>query len=637
MIDQLKEPVARYDLSDFEFLNKPTADEIDFCEGGPPAPPPMPRDTGARTPAASAQPAASSPEMDDGTVQRLMFTAKNREKNEALWNGTATGYASDSERDLAMAMNIAFYTRDPVQIERLMRSAPLTKDRGKWQREKYVTLTISKALQMQAERYSGSGGDPDAGMWPSDADEELRITFTDSFNADYFCQCHGNDIIYVTERKSWFWWTGKRWEHDKTDRVRRLALRFVQTELRQKLLDAADEADDKNKSAYHSHLKASQNRTRIDAFLSLASTKRAVSVTQLDQPAWAFNVANGTIDLRSGELQPHDRRDLLTKLSDVVYDPAATCPTWDAVIQRVMRRPDGTIREEVEQYFQACVGYNMTPEVTEQCLFILHGGGENGKTTVLETIKGVMGDYGIVAAQSLLMREFGQRSNGEDEATLFGVRMALCSETTEGQHFDEAKLKRLTGARTIRARLLYENSFEFPATFKIWLDCNHLPSITGSDHGIWRRLKRIPFEARILSHEKDRDILKKLDTERSGILNWMLAGLKLWREKGLVEPQEIADAIKEYRSDSDIIGRFIDDTLVYNDAGRVTKDALYVVYKRWCEDNGHRPHSKLSLGKKLKDKNIAEIKSGSVRYWIGIEFNEEVQDEPADAWSGWGQ
>jgi putative DNA primase/helicase len=273
----------------------------------------------------------------------------------------------------------------------------------------------------------------------------------------------------------------------------------------------------------------------------------------------------------------------------------------------------------------------LTGDVSEQCFFVLHGNGSNGKTTFLNILKHIIGDYALTAQQALLLQDERNRSNGEDEANLFGIRMACCSETNEGQRFDESKVKRLTGSSCIRARRLYENSFEFDPTYKIWLDCNHLPHIRSTDQGIWRRVKRIPFLVAIPEHERDTKLEAKLKAEASGILNWMLQGLTQWREHGLKEPAEVCAAVNEYRSDNDALGRFLCDCATNNCAEQVEASKLYGAYKRWCGENGlDHPLSQIALGKKLKERNYQPVRStGGQRYWMGLALKDvEADDDP---------
>lgn len=339
-----------------------------------------------------------------------------------------------------------------------------------------------------------------------------------------------------------------------------------------------------------------------------------------------FNVRNGTLDLATCQLRPHDPADYLTKLSPVTYDPDATAPTWDRFIGRIFQTADGHERPELSEYVQRACGYSITGDVGGQCLMILHGNGRNGKTTFLNVLKHVWGDgeYGITARPELLVKT-REKTNSEDEAILFGVRLAVCSETNDGQRFDESTVKRLCGGGKIRARRLYENSFEFEATHKLWMDCNHLPRIGGTDLGIWRRIKLLPFQATIAEGETDPNLEAKLTAETPGILNWILAGLRNWKANGLKEPPQVLQANEEYRSENDTIQQFLNDCTREEPEGRVVPAALYGAYRKWCEDNGHQyPLSLPQLAVKLKSKKYENRKSNGIRSWRGFSLTAYV-------------
>ena len=359
-----------------------------------------------------------------------------------------------------------------------------------------------------------------------------KVTYgsDDIGNGDLFADTYRDELRYVTEWKRWILWDGKRWAADTREAVRVKAhglLRHIMPRL------ALEITEDERRAKYLRHVAASHSSSKIDNMLKEAAASMALSVADLDKDNWLFNLENGTLDCRTGTLKPHDRGDLITKISHCSYNMDAKCPLWDAFLHRIM---DG--RDELVSFLRRIIGYSLTGSVQEQCLFVLYGGGANGKSTLIATLHHLFGDYGQQAQSSLLMSgKNGNSGNGEDVARLLGVRAVMAIETHEGKTFDEEKVKALTGGDRICARRLYENSFEFAPTHKILLATNHKPKVRGDDWGIWRRLNPIPFDVTITEAEKDELLPDKLKAELDGIMAWAIRGLMEWhREKIKAHP-----------------------------------------------------------------------------------------------------
>jgi putative DNA primase/helicase len=460
---------------------------------------------------------------------------------------------------------------------------------------------------------------------PAPVAEVKTYPATDVGNAELFADVHGRDCRYVGDWRSWIVWDGRRWKRDTTETVRRRAVELA----RHGMTDVARNlAADDERAKYLKHVAASQARNRIDNMVSLAQTYLAIEARELDRHPWLFNLANGTLDLNTGTLRPHDRGDMLTKISPVEFDAAATSPTWDRFTRRIFQSGDGDARPELERYIQTAAGFTLTGDVSEHALFLLHGTGRNGKTTFIDALKFIMGEYALTAQQQLLIAQ-RHKNNSEDEANLFGVRFAVVSETNEGQRFDESTVKRLIGGGKVRARRLYENSFEFDPSHKIWMDCNHLPAISGTDLGIWRRVKRVPFDSTILAAEVDAKLPDKLRAEAAGILNWMLAGLALYRAEGLNEPAEVRQAVRDYQTSSDVFGQFLEECTLDSPAERVESAAIYMAYRMWCKRNGiEHPLTQIRFGHKLRERRYEPERTKHGRYWRGLSLTDEQTAEP---------
>ena len=249
------------------------------------------------------------------------------------------------------------------------------------------------------------------------------------------------------------------------------------------------------------------------------------ALADFDCDPMLFNVANGTLDLRTGTLRPHSRDDRLTRMVDVPYDPDARAELWHAFLWRITAQ-----RVNLYKYLQRLVGYCLTGKVSEQVIVFLFGIGANGKSVFCETVAALLGEYGMQAQPELVMaRRHGGIPN--DVAALRGRRLAQMNETTQGSRFDEAKLKHLTGGDSLTGRFLHREFFDFRPTHKLIIRGNHKPQISGTDDGIWRRLHLVPFEVQIPEAEWDRSLADKLRTELPGILLWAVQGCLDWQQQ----------------------------------------------------------------------------------------------------------
>jgi putative DNA primase/helicase len=294
----------------------------------------------------------------------------------------------------------------------------------------------------------------------------------------------------------------------------------------------------------------SESGPRIREMLFHAQSERGIPITHhdLDRDPWVLNVGNGTLDLRTGTLRPHQRDDLLMKQAPVRYDPQATCPQWMQFLYEVMNKD-----MELVSYLQRAVGYSLTGAVNEDALFFLYGTGANGKTTFLNTVLELMGNYGTqVMSELLMMRHHEQHPT--ERADLFGRRFVSTAEVDAGRRLSEALVKILTGREKIKARRMREDLWEFLPTHKIWLAANHKPVIRGTDTAIWRRPRLIPFVVTFDGDKKDTTLPDKLKRELPGILRWALEGCLAWKQGGLQEPPGVIAATEAYRQEMDVSG-----------------------------------------------------------------------------------
>lgn len=363
-------------------------------------------------------------------------------------------------------------------------------------------------------------------------------------------------------------------------------------------------------------LKESENVARIKAAVELAKQYLPLDQDALDGDPWALNAANGTIDLHTGTLGPHLPEDLITRIAAVGYEPAAAAPKFRRFL-KVIFNDD----EDLIGYVQRVVGYMLLGGTDEQVMFIGYGSGSNGKTVLLEVLHDLLGGYARkLPVESLMKKKSGGIPN--DLARLPGVRLVTAVESDVDRALAEGLVKSITGSDTITARYLYKEFFDFRPQFTICLATNHLPQISGTDHGIWRRIKVIPFNVTIPDDEQDKDLPMKLRAELPGILAWAVEGCLKYQAEGLGEPTAVTDAVTAYRTSQDPVGQWIDDAAVLDEAGWTPSKDLADSYNGWAAANGYEEMTAVALGQRLRERGLVDRRGrqgGSRRRgWEGI-------------------
>jgi putative DNA primase/helicase len=329
----------------------------------------------------------------------------------------------------------------------------------------------------------------------------------------------------------------------------------------------------------------------------------------LDADPFLLNVLNGTLDLRTGQLRPHRREDLITKLAPVRYDEAATCPTWQRSLSRWMHG-----NEDLIGYLRRVTGYWLTGDVSEQVLWFFHGAGANGKSTFLGTVLAMLGDYGMQAVSDLLMTKHNE-THPTERADLFGRRFVATIETEEGKRMAEALLKQLTGGDKVRARKMRQDFFEFDPRHKIVLAANHKPQVRGTDHAVWRRIKLVPFTVTIPDEEKDKQLPEKLKGELPGVLAWAVAGCLEWQRHGLGEPDEVRQATAAYQAEQDAVAQFVAECCIRQGEARVKVSALFEAYGRW---SGDKFMTQPAFNERLRAKGFESQRGNHGYFWRGL-------------------
>jgi putative DNA primase/helicase len=348
--------------------------------------------------------------------------------------------------------------------------------------------------------------------------------------------------------------------------------------------------------------------------VSLARQEPGIPVLpeQLDADPWVLNCPNGTLDLRNGRLGPHIRGDLLTKRTGVPFDPYADCPTWEAFLERIMGSDSPLMG-----FLRRAVGYALVGVVTEHVLFFLYGRGRNGKSTFLNTILFALGDYAITVNADLLTSK-GQDEHPTGVADLQGRRFVSTIEVEDGRRMAESLVKTLTGADRIRARRMRQDFYEFDPTHTLFLAANHKPTVRGTDEGIWRRIKLVPFKVQIPDDEVDRDLPARLRAEAPGVLAWAVRGCLEWQAEGLAEPAAVAEATADYRAEMDVLADFLGERCQVAPGLRARAGPLYRAYAEWAKDTGNHQLSMNKFGRLLSERGFPPEKSNSTAWRLGL-------------------
>ena len=442
-----------------------------------------------------------------------------------------------------------------------------------------------------------------------------RVAFKpdDTGNAERFVDQHGDEVRYNHSTKHWLIWSGTHWRQDGDGEIQRRAKATVRA-----ICDEAATASRMGNDGLAEQLRkwertsASESRRRAMLNLAMAEQPIALANDRLNTHDLLLNVQNGTLDLTTGQLLAHDRRDLLTYVLPVPYAPEAHCPTWNIFLGKVTNG-----NSALADYLARAVGYTLSGLTTNQCLFFLYGRGANGKSTFIETVLALLGDLSCKArAQVLMLSNRGQIPN--DVAALAGRRLVVTSEFGDICRLDEGLVKDLTGGDTTSSRFLFKEWFSFRPTFKLWLYGNYKPMIMGTDDGIWRRVQLIPFTVQIPEKERDSSLPAKLRAELPGILAWAVRGWQDFQQQGLRTPTVVAEATAAYRIESDTLGQFLAECCHMDAGARARGGELHEAYTAWVEQNGLRPISAKQLGAALRDKGFTNARDGRGHYWRGI-------------------
>lgn len=546
------------------------------------------------------QPKLRNIEVNLNTVDDIVkaaCNAKNGNLFRALYSGDFSAYASQSEADMAFCNMLAFWCGcDTDKMDSIFRQSGLMRD--KWDRKQsgttYGIITLQKAVSgctqtynpKQHNDYSISIGDGKA-VQAVDEEKMRAYTFDDMGNADRFVDLFGDNVRYCYTEKKWYYYNSMKWCVDNIGVVLRMADKSVEA------------------------MKASRSNKSKKAMLNEVEHHIPVLPAQMDKYRMALNTPSGIINLKNGEVRAHNPEYYFTKITSVDCSQTAECPRWLAFLDDIFAGDKELIR-----YIQKAVGYSLTGSTAEQCAFFLYGTGRNGKSTFINVIRDVFGDYAAnIQPETIMVRNSQSSAINSDIARLKGARLVTSVEPNEDVRINEGLLKQLTGDDTVTARKLYSEEFEFKPEFKLWMATNHKPIIRGTDTGIWRRIHMIPFNVQIPEDKVDKNLTHKLKAEMTAIFKWCIDGCILWQREGLKMPSAVLQSVREYKREMDVISAFIEDRCVLE--GSVQASTLYAAYTSWAGDNNEYCMSNTKFSTELA-KRFEKVKGRNFNYFNGI-------------------
>lgn len=549
--------------------------------------------------------------LSNESLWEKMFRSKNGDEIRSLYNGSLIN-DDHSASDLALCNYLAFWTgKSATRMDAMFRETSLMRD--KWDvihfsdtNETYGERTIGKAIsststtildnKQQFEEFSFDFINEDVAAVVEDKPKR-KFKLTELGNAERIAYEYGHVIKFVNDI-GWFIWDGKRWRIDTKKEIERITAKVLRS-----LSKSEDEAEAKWARMCE---RRNVRMNSIKDLMPLVPGERQ----EFDTHKYLLNVENGIVDLKTGKLQQHDRELGLTKITNITFDENAKCPEWLNFLDQIFQGD-----KELAEYMQRLIGYSLTGEITEQIMVFLIGGGSNGKSTFINIIKDIMGDYGRQAKSDTFIKKKETGANN-DIARLVGSRFVSAIESEDGEQLSEAFVKQITGGEPVLARFLRQEFFEFIPEFKVFFTTNHKPVIKGVDEGIWRRIRLIPFNLQLPKEKRDKKLPEKLSLEMPGILNWAIEGCLKWQQSGLNDPAIVMKATGDYKEEMDILGPFMFECCFKREDVQIEAKDLFEVYANWCFKNGEHQLKNRAFYRILESQGFKRERGNRNKYYI---------------------
>jgi putative DNA primase/helicase len=542
-----------------------------------------------------------------------------------LWNAKAPGSGADeSERDMALCCKLAFYCgADSSATDRAFRSSPyyLSKDKAhveKWEkRDDYREQTLSKACSLVRPNISYTGEyTPASGAY--------LYTLDDTGNAKRFVKEFGSNIRWNTDNNTWMIWDGKRWENDTTGKAKSYLDRMtaeMQEDYKQGLSDEPSNIKTLQPVAKNiSYLRSHRGKENC---LAEAQHLEGMPVNNscFDSDGWQICTDSGVVNLRTGEVVPCAREQMMSKSTDCEIDMTHEPTQFLAYLKDILRN-----HPELLDYVHRLFGYAMTDSLREQQMYFLYGDGNDGKSLLLDVIGNVLGEYSWVAKSSLLTEQYNDNKSLTQIALLKGKRFISVEELKADDRLDESLVKDFTsGLGEITGKFLYANEFNFHFYGKIFMATNYKPIIRGTDNGIWRRIIIIPFDRALRDDEVDKDLKEKLLREKPQILGWLVNGCLDYQKNGLVPPACVKAMTQDYRTEQDRVLQWIDERCERGDSYYASASELFRDFTSWCINGNEYKMSQTMFGRSMGKKFTKRQVSGA-RIYYGLRLRGDNED-----------
>ncbi|AXF54597.1 phage/plasmid primase, P4 family [Salicibibacter kimchii] len=567
-------------------------------------------------------------ELSKNDIIRIAENSKNGIRFKLfMYGGWDQFYNSWSDADMGFANDLAFWTnRDAAKMDDIFRGSSLFRD--KWDSDRgestYGQVTINKAISECTNVFTPQDKDDSFNLYVLDSDskpvKKKYYSYDDTGNAERFTDNYSDLVRYSYIRKNWYFYDGKIWQLDQEGKVKNL-VDDILVKMTDEPLFTSDDVDEEDAIKFRQkHIKYSRGSNGKTNMLKESQHLLPIQPHEFDKDTDLLNVQNGFLNLRTGQLNDHDKDKFFTKIASIEYTDKIDCPMWMDFLNQIFGG-----NKDLINYMQRAVGYSLSGSTEEQQMFILHGNGRNGKSVFLDIITEMLGSYTTNIQPQTIMVKQQQGTANSDVAKLDGARLVTSTEPNDGMRFDEGLVKQLTGGDKVTARFLYGEEFDFYPEFKLWIATNHKPIIRGTDDGIWRRLAIVPFTVQIPEHQVDKQLKNKLKREMKAILNWAVEGYQEWKRIGLNEPQVIKDQRQTYRTEMDVIESFIEDCCIRRNGEREKGSDLYNVYHGWAKDNNQYLMSSTKFGKEMKNK-FQHFKSSGV-YYAGLSLKHPDNDQ----------
>lgn len=597
-------------------------------------------------------------------VEKMLSNSKNGQRDRLfLQGGWEEKYESQSEADLAFCNDLAFWTgKDPKMMDEIFRRSSLM--RPKWDElhgeNTYGAITMAKAIEDTNKVYQPQPSkpfidnqfkfnNPTQKMTVVDTDHKPEEAlkpglWTENYISDYLVERHGDDLKHTTDPDKWYVYSAKTgtWEADKTASVGRQARETIDWLSQQKPVAPADTDPADYVGQWQSFIKKAGNASAKARIIKEAGEYEGVAITQDDfnrQPM-LLNTPGKAVNLATGKEVQGRKKLLFDQHTTVTPAKGKGAKRWRRFLKQIFL---GNL--ELILWFQKVLGYAITGATGEQVFFIMLGEGQNGKSVLAKVIEGILGNYAHSANINTFLDTGTQSGSAPtpDIVAMDGKRFVFTAEPKKYAKLDTNKIRLFTGEDTLVGRDLHEKGQrEFESHFKLFISANHMLKLDMDDYSIARRVVVIPFKFRVKDDEVDKDLAKELlEEEGPEILDWLLEGAKRWKEEGLKThwnpetsslasgyPDEVSNAIIEYKTATDNVLRWVDDDCSVDDKDNKDDEehwesnkALYADYRQWCINNGEEPEKESAWGKHMA-KYFERKRKKVGRGWIGIRISE---------------